>query len=305
MPSGAYPPRTRRVDLDGQLRNVVEWGEMGKPVLVLQHGMRDHALSWSWVAEHLAGRYHVVAPDLRGHGDSDWSPDGNYTLAGFVIDLAQIVEIYGLKEFGLLGHSLGGQIALRYAASFPERVASMILIEGIELPLIRQERASSTPYPQRVREWIDNDLMRRVRLPRFYPDVAAAAQRMSEANPLIDSETVAYLAEAGVIEVASRGFRWKYDNACRFRAPEDQRGHDLDEILEAIDCPTLLAYGADSWIAPPPAERLARVRNYQLVQFADASHWLHHQRRAEFCQMTNQFFADPTTFLADERHRYA
>lgn len=273
--------------------------------MVLQHGMRDHAWSWAWVADSLADRFHVIAPDLRGHGDSDWSPDGHYGLSAFVMDLAQVVDLCGLREFDLIGHSLGGQIALRYAASYPERVRSMIIIEGIELPLLREERASPIPYPERVREWIDNDLMRRLRQPRFYADIGAAARRMKESNPEIDDETVAFLAETGVIEVASLGLRWKYDDACRSRAPDDQRGHDLDEILDAIACPALLAYGENSWIEAPPADRLARLRAHKLIHFANASHWLHHQRRPEFCTMAAEFFASPSQFLSIERTRYA
>jgi pimeloyl-ACP methyl ester carboxylesterase len=305
MPEVHHEPRTRRIDLGGSHRNLVEWGDPANPMVVLQHGMRDHAYSWSWVAEHLAPRYHVIAPDLRGHGDSDWSPDRNYTLSAFVSDLAQIADTLKTEQFDLIGHSLGGQIALRFAAIFPERVKSLILIEAVELPLIRQEQSCPVPYPQRVRAWIEDGAMQRVRQPRIYLDHASAARRMAEANPGIDSETIAFLAEKGLIEIAPSGFRWKYDHACRSRPPEDQRGADLDEILDAIGCPALLAYGDDSWIAPPSAERLARVRSHKVIQFAHASHWLHHQRRVEFCEMAVQFLDDPVTFLTNERTCYA
>lgn len=305
MPDPQLMPRTRRLDLGGSYRNLLEWGDPANPVVVLQHGMRDHAYSWSWVAETLAERFHVIAPDLRGHGDSDWSPDRNYTLPAFVIDLAQIVDTLKLPRFGLIGHSLGGQIALRYAASFPDRVSNMLLIEAVELPLIRQEQQSPVPYPQRIRGWIEDDVMERLRQGRIYHDHASAARRMAEANPEIDSETIAFLAEKGLVEVAPSGLRWKYDNACRHRPPEDQRGHDLDEILDAIACPTLLAYGEESWIAPPAQERLDRIRSHKVVRFANASHWLQHQRRTEFCEMTSAFLDDPIAFLDNERIRYA
>jgi pimeloyl-ACP methyl ester carboxylesterase len=298
-------PRTRRIDLSHSYRNLLEWGDPANPAVVLQHGMRDHAYSWSWVADTLAPHFHVIAPDLRGHGDSDWSLDRNYTLPAFVIDLAQIVDTLKLPLFGLIGHSLGGQIALRYAASFPDRVSSMLLIEAVELPLIWQEQQSPIPYPRRIRSWIEDDVMERLRQGRIYLDHASAARRMAEANPEIDSEMIAFLAEKGLVEIAQSGLRWNYDNACRHRPAEDQRGHDLDEILDAIACPALLAYGEDSWIAPPVEERLNRLRSHKVVRFANASHWLHHQRRAEFCEMTNAFFDDPLAFLANERIRYA
>lgn len=297
--------RSRFVSLGGSRRHLLEWGEVGAPVVFLQHGIRDHAHSWTWVAELLKDRYHVIAPDLRGHGDSDWPSDGNYALASFVIDLAAIADLGGLCDFAVVGHSLGGQIALRYTAAFPERVRVLVAIEGVELPIIRQERDEPRPYPERVREWTANEKMRRLQVTRHYPDVASAAKRMQEANPEVDSETIACLTRAGLIEEADRGLRWKYDNGCRYRPPEDQRGTDLDEMLAAIICPTVLAYGSNSWIAPPPPTRLARLAQHRIITFGGAGHWLHHQRRQEFCQLLEDFLADPLSTLANERDHYA
>lgn len=297
--------RSRFVSLGGSRRHLLEWGEVGAPVVLLQHGIRDHAHSWTWVAEQLKSHYHVIAPDLRGHGDSDWSSDGNYALASFVFDLAAIADLGGLGEFAVVGHSLGGQIALRYTATFPERVRLLVAIEGVELPIIRRERDEPRPYPERLREWTANEKMCRLQVPRYYPDVATAAKRMQEANPDVDSETIAYLTQTGLIKEAGLGVRWKYDNGCRYRPPEDQRGSDLDEMLEAITCPTLLAYGNDSWIAPPPPMRLARLAQHRIFTFGGAGHWLHHQRRPEFSQLLERFLADPLLTLANERDHYA
>src|SRR3546814_10133182 len=70
----------------------VDWGNESAPPLLLVHGGRDHCRSWDWVAEKLADRYHIIAPDLRGHGDSAWSPDGQYDMDSFVYDLAQLIH---------------------------------------------------------------------------------------------------------------------------------------------------------------------------------------------------------------------
>lgn len=301
----ATAARSRFLSLGGSRRHLLEWGEPGAPVVLLQHGMRDHAHSWTWLAEALKDHYHVIAPDLRGHGDSDWSSDGNYALPSFVIDLAAIADFCGLKDFALIGHSLGGHIALRYTAAFPDRVSALIVIEGVELPIIRQEREKAQPYPARLREWMANEMMRRLQTPRFYPDIARAANRMQEANPEIDSATVDYLTRTGLIAEADRGLRWKYDNGCRYRPPEDQRGVDLDEMLAAITCPALLAYGEQSWIAPPPPSRLAHLKRHRVIRFGSASHWLHHQRRPEFNELVGRFLSDPSSTLTSERYYYA
>src|SRR5689334_18850665 len=87
----------------------VDWGNSGKPLLILVHGGRDHCRSWDWTAEELSNDWHVIAPDLRGHGDSSWSPDGNYDMTALVYDLAQLIYQLG-DEVTLVGHSLGGNI---------------------------------------------------------------------------------------------------------------------------------------------------------------------------------------------------
>lgn len=275
-------PRSLFVDVAGSRRHVSEWGRAGNPVLILQHGMLDHSRNWDWVAHHFANDYHVLAPDLRGHGDSDWVAGQSYTVADCVMDIADLADALDLSTISIVGHSLGGHIALRYAATFPERVLSLTVIEGIELPLVRDQRAKPTPYPQRLRKWIDNQRERRSRSPRYYATVAEAEARMVSAHKDIDFPTLAHLTRHGLIADAGRGLRWKYDNAFRFRAPEDARGNDLDEILDAIACPALLAYGEASWIPVPPPERLSRIRDHRLVTFPAASHWLHHQSRAAF-----------------------
>lgn len=275
-------PRSSFIDLAGSRRRLVEWGERGAPVIVLQHGMRDHARSWDQVAEHLAPAFHVLAPDLRGHGDSDWSRDGAYALSDYVGDLAGIVEALKLTAFDLLGHSLGGHIVLRFAAAFPEKVRTLTVIEGIELPNVREQQQDPTPYPNRLRQWIEMQRAGRDRSPRYYMTIEQAQARMAEQHPGMDAAIVAHATRHGLIAETGKGLRWKYDNACRLRAPDDAHGRDLDDILEAILCPTLLAYGGASWIPLPPASRLNRLRGHRVVTFPDAGHWVHHQARDPF-----------------------
>src|SRR3546814_19606951 len=101
----------------------LDWGNSAAPTLILVHGGFDHARSWDWTARALAKDYHVVAPDLRGHGDSAWSAEGSYMIANCVYDLAQLIEQLGREPVILVGHSLGGSVALRYAGLFPDRGA--------------------------------------------------------------------------------------------------------------------------------------------------------------------------------------
>ena len=287
-----HKPTSSNVIVDGRRLHVTERGDPAAPAVVLVHGMRDHARSWDWIGSALADRFHVVAPDLRGHGDSECAGSCAYGMSAFEFDLACIAEELNLSEFALVGHSLGGAIALRFASAFPEKINGLCVIEAIELPIVREQRAAPQPFPQRLRNWIDNERARSLRLPKAYETFADAERRMAQAHPTFDRDTVSHLVAHGLKELPGGRWRWKHDNAARLRAPEDAEGHDLDEMLSAIACPTLLAYGARSWIAPPPQERLDLIRNHRLVRFPGVSHWLHHEARGDFQTALVSFLDD-------------
>src|ERR1700734_1600020 len=109
----------------------LDWGDREAPPLLLIHGVRDHARNGDAVAARLRKDWHVIAPDLRGHGDSDWAAGGFYPTEAYVYDLWRLISEANLAPMSMIGHSLGGNIALRYAGAYPEHVAKMIAIEGL------------------------------------------------------------------------------------------------------------------------------------------------------------------------------
>ena len=103
------------------------WGDADAPTVLLLHGGGQTRHAWGRTAEAVAGRgWRAVAVDLRGHGDSGWSTDGSYTIAGYIYDLAQLVHQQRLAPVTVIAHSLGGQIALRYAGLYPDSVARLV-----------------------------------------------------------------------------------------------------------------------------------------------------------------------------------
>jgi pimeloyl-ACP methyl ester carboxylesterase len=112
---------------------------------------------------------------------------------------------------------------------------------------------------------------------------------MEQAHPSFDNDTVKHLVAHGLTARPGGRWQWKHDNAARLRAPEDAEGRDLDEMLAAIACPTLLAYGDASWIALPPQDRLNLIRNHRLNLFPGVGHWLHHEARSDFLASLTKF----------------
>ena len=88
----------------------VDWGNHDAPPLLLVHGGRDHCRNWDWVANALKSDYHIIAPDLRGHGDSQWLVGGAYTTLDYVYDIGQLLRQTGLDEVTVVGHSMGGSV---------------------------------------------------------------------------------------------------------------------------------------------------------------------------------------------------
>ena len=112
----------------------VDWGNPDAPPMLMVHGGRDHCRNWDWVAEDLRKDYHIIAPDLRGHGDSQWMIGGSYNHINYVYDIAQLLHQKEMSPVTILSHSLGGSISLSYTGLFPETVEKLVVIEGLGPP---------------------------------------------------------------------------------------------------------------------------------------------------------------------------
>src|SRR5260370_38286845 len=117
------------------------------------HGGRAHCRNWDWAAAALRDDWHIIAPDLRGHGDSQWSADGSYSMTGYIYDLAQLIHGQRLGPVTIIAHSLGGNVALRYAGLYPETVARPVAIEGLGPPPQPRPDGPPKPTPDPLCHW--------------------------------------------------------------------------------------------------------------------------------------------------------
>ena len=268
----------------------VDWGNPSAPTLILQHGGRDHSRSWDWVAEELARDWHVIAPDLRGHGDSAWAPDGNYEMAAFVYDFAQLVHTLGHDEVTIIAHSLGGNIATRYTGLYPEKVRKLINIEGLgPSPKVRAEREAAG-YPNRFRTWIDERRKAAGRMPRRYATIEAAYARMKEENGFLTDEQARHLTIHGASRNEDGTWSWKFDSYLNVWPFADVPDELTEQLWRAITCPVLLLYGSDSWASNPELDGRANVfADRRTVEFENAGHWLHHDQFDRFMAEVREF----------------
>ena len=284
---------TSHVYFSQRLRlHYVDWGNPEAPPLVLVHGGRDHCRNWDWVAEALCGDWHVIAPDLRGHGDSDWVADGNYNMAAYVYDLAQLIHQQGLAPVTLIGHSLGGSIALRYSGTYPESVRRLIAIEGLGPSPARIQRMREESIEDRMQKWIEERRQLSGRLPRRYATIEEAVQRMQEANQHLSPEQARHLTVHGSNQNEDGTFTWKFDNYMRSWPPYDLPLRDIQRLWGRISCPTLLVVGNESWASNPTEDgRAASFENATVAAFDNAGHWVHHDQLEQFLKRTIEFIA--------------
>lgn len=268
----------------------LDWGNESAPPLLLVHGNRDHCHNWDWVAQELRDDYHIIAPDFRGHGDSQWVIGSGYSHTEYVYDIAQLIHQQDLAPLHVIAHSLGGSVALRYAGIYPEHIKKMVVIEGTGGPpsMYRHE-----PPHVRLKEWIENTREVAGRLPKRYPSLEAAYQRMQEANSHLSPEQARHLTIHGANQNEDGTYSWKFDNYTHVMMPFDMNHEETRELWKRIDAPVLLVSGSESWFGHADGEDPAQYfPNARHVRMDKAGHWVHHDRLDEFLGLTREFFAE-------------
>ncbi len=292
MPSEIHGP-TSHTYFSQRLRlHYVDWGNPGAPHLLLVHGGRDHCRNWDWVGEALRERWHVIAPDLRGHGDSQWVTGSNYAMIDYVYDVAQLVHQKKLWPLTIIAHSLGGSISLQYAGIYPERVRKLVAIEGLGPPPAMIEARAGKPAHARMQEWIEQVRGLAGRSPRRYASIEDAARRMRDENTFLSDAQARHLTEHGVSQNEDGTYSWKFDNYVRAFSPYQFNADEAQSLWSRITCPVLLVRGTSSWASDPTRDgRIEHFKDARAVNVEGAGHWVHHDRLDEFLRIAQAFLA--------------
>jgi pimeloyl-ACP methyl ester carboxylesterase len=171
---------------EGVRLHVLEWGASDAFPVVILHGGGHSAAHWDEVCARLSGELRCIVPDQRGHGDSDWAPDGDYACATQVADIERLLETLDVSRCALVGHSMGGLNALLYAGTHPDQVEALVLVDvgtdtrdtGLQRTRRRAGRAPRVKeiltgaealsamkrrYPRRDRDWLERQRAREMR----------------------------------------------------------------------------------------------------------------------------------------------
>lgn len=288
---------TFSLDSAGVHLNVYGLGPVGAPPVLMLHGIRDVALSLRPVAEHLARDFRVYLMDLRGHGLSD--RPGVYSMATMLFDVLTAVDTLTASRPAVFGHSLGGQITARFAATFPDRVSAAVVVEGLGPPPPdggTNPRALLDREAKRIQSLVPAQM-------RSLPNVDYAAERLLKNNPRLSPEHGQAIAQAATEPAADGRFAWAFDPRAQsvFLAAREARFY-----WPLVECPIMLGAGAlahEYWARAIPVRNgwdgrfaegelegiAATFGDAELVHFAHSGHMVHYDEPEALAEATESF----------------
>ena len=286
------PSTTETIDIRGLRYHVRHWGPVDAPKLFLLHGWMDSSATFQFVVDAFRKSWHVIAPDWRGYGDSEWL-GRPYWFPDYYADLDALLQHYSPDAPAqLVGHSMGANIAATYAGLRPQRVARLAMLDFLGLkpdPVV--------DAPTQLGKWLD-EIAETPRL-RVYPDHAALARRLRLVNPRLSAERADFLA-ASVSRVRADG---QVEMACdpwhKIASPTLYRIDDAQASWRRISAPVLQVIAAQGFVqyrfGNLPEEfqrRLACFADLRIETIADAGHNLHHDQPAAVAAVLEAFVQD-------------
>ena len=268
------PYQDRFVTVNGLRLHYLDWGAEGKQPFIMLHGIGRIAHTFDHIAPRFNKDYHVIAIDMRGHGDSAWSPEGAYLVEDYAKDLAAFVEQLNLRDVVLLGNSTGGRVVQFYAGTHPERVAKLV-VEDVG-PERTNEIASG--FARRVEQedqgWASED------------ELVASLMRN---GGRVSEELQRNYAHFGSKRRADGRIVWKRDpNLVKGFIPTEL----WDQVLK-IRCPTIYILGGNSSIVPPPTQQKLRenLPAVQIVTMPKLGHYPDQEAPEDFIRIVQTFLS--------------
>ena len=252
-------PEDKFVEANGMRLHYLDWGNEDKPKMLLLHGGAQSAHSWDFFSLAMRDHFHIVALDQRGHGDSDWSSEGNYATEYHVADVDAFTDAIGFSTFVLQGLSMGGRNSYGFAAKHPGKVDRLILVDvGPDV------QAEGRKYIQEFMEGTHE-----------FDSFEWLVQRVHEYNPRRPVEQIRGSLINNLKQLEDGRWTWKHDRRGGVR--RDSGGEMNEQAwqdIASVTAPTLLVRGSDSYIlSPQTAEKMQRtLANCQFREVPNAAH---------------------------------
>ena len=301
------PPRSTFVPIRDHDYHVLQWGEPqpGQTPLVLVHGWMDVAASWQFMVDALKEARWIIAPDWRGYGQSRLrhshpdTPVDTYWFPDYMADLDALLDHFAPEgePVDLVGHSMGGNIAMMYGGVRPERIRRLVNLEGFGLPATRPAQA-----PERYAKWMNElkALRRGETALRDYDSVEGVARRLMKTNPRLGEDKATWLAHHWAAPNAEG--RWailgeaahKVSNAYLYQVEETlatYRRISAPVLSVTASGDSLSQWWRGQFTLAEYLERLTQVPQVESAVIEDAGHMLHHDQPQVLAELLERFFA--------------
>lgn len=275
-------PQDRFIEANGLRLHYLDWGNDAAPPMLLLHGFSGHAHTWDVFARAMCDRFHILALDQRGHGESDWAKDGAYTVDDHARDVGALQDRLTLDPVVLIGLSMGGRNAIAYTGLRPAKVEKLVIVDiGPDIAPQGAERVRrmAAEAPEEFAS-IDEAVAYLRRYATGTSDAAEAGLR--------------YRVEHGVKKLPNGRYAWKYD---RFLRDQRRTGGtsqaDLWPVVQRLEVPTLILRGSESDVfSPETAKRLhTLIPGSRLVEIPGAGHGIPADAPEAFERAVREFLA--------------
>ena len=263
------------------------WGEPtpDMPPLVMVHGWMDVAASYQFVVDAFAQDRYVMAPDWRGYGDTASGTADNYWFPDYLADLDFLLDHYAQGQpVDLVGHSMGGNVAMLYSGVRPKRIRRLVNLEGFGMPATQLAQA-----PGRYAKWMDE--LKKLHAGdlelKAYDSVQGVASRLMKTNPRLQADKAEWLAQHWARANEQGQWRILGNPAHKITNAQLYRVEEVLEIYKCITAPTLAVEASensmDQWWQGKYSlaqyhERLKSVPNVRIAHVAEAGHMMHHDQ---------------------------
>jgi pimeloyl-ACP methyl ester carboxylesterase len=309
--SPLFEARSHFIAARGLRHHVLIWGDLSQataqqPLLVLAHGWMDVGASFQFMVDALRQipgweTRPIAAIDWRGFGQTDTPTSDSYFFADYLGDLDALLDDLSPKgqPVDLLGHSMGGNVVMLYAAVRPERIRRLINLEGFGMPATQADEA-----PGRYVKWLD-EIKAPVHM-KDYDSVDGVAKRLQYTNPRLRADFALWLAAQWARE---EGGRWviNADPAHKRSQPFLYRVEEVQAFLKRLTMPVLFVEATETvyfllfngrFSRDEFLERVKLVPNFKLESIAEAGHMVHHDQPLELANHIANFLNAPSADIA-------